>query len=719
MLDNERYLPEIGKWFGAMLVASALSLLPFQAMAQSIKLEKSGPLEAEVGDTIRYSFILTNPEGIELTECFLYDELLEIREVPIEIDDVLEIGYEVVGPNDGPNTLTNTATAICDEELEATAEHSVTLTNLPGTSIELDKNGPSSAQVGDTIDYSFDLTKSGDGAVTNCLLSDLKLGLENQSIEVGVTFHHSYTVQNSDVGQLVNDASVTCEVVDGDPIGATDQHIVSVPDPSVAVIDLEKSGPDVAKIGDTITYDFLLTQTGGPEVFDCVLEDSMLLDDSMEIAVDEPLQLQYQTTEDDGDQLENFATVTCQVEGGGTVEASDDHFVELVNASIALDKSGPSTASVGEEITYAFLLTNTGDSDVNDCMLHDPQLGVDQPIEVDEVLEIPYLTSGTDSDPLRNTATVTCAVGRFEFTVEATDSHTVDLLHPSVELTKLCAPNPAFVGEPIEWTIGVENTGDTDLDCTIEDPDAGVDEDGIILEAGGDPITISADRLVLAEDKPTISNTATASCSVLGFPDHPPVDDLALADCEVWEIREICRSPGFWSTHSGTEKKNSRNLTLDVLAANDSGIEICGLTINNTDLESDSSALEALCVKTEGEQRRQLIRQLTAAALNCIISGSDDSCLGVGVEADFAAANEACANGDGDLSGYIDRIDCFNNGGQSVDQDGQWFCDYDTPGCHERALTESTIWQDENGDPIAGVPGPAGSSKACNTAKKN
>jgi Dictyostelium (slime mold) repeat len=184
---------------------------------------------------------------------------------------------------------------------------------------------------------------------------------------------------------------------------------------------------------------------------------------------------------------------------------------------------------------------------------------------------------------------------------------------------------------------------------------------------------------------------------------------------------EICRTPGFWGTHGGEEKARSENITQDLLdafiAANGSGPIICGTEINNTDVGNVNSALEAICVAVKGDPRRQLARQLTAAALNCIIStavGTDvctaatgDVCAGTSIADLFSDCNEACATG-GDLDDCIAAIDCFNNGGTF--ENGE--C---TPGgeenCHTREL--------DNGGCTFQPPGPAGSSDACNEARKN
>jgi len=149
---------------------------------------------------------------------------------------------------------------------------------------------------------------------------------------------------------------------------------------------------------------------------------------------------------------------------------------------------------------------------------------------------------------------------------------------------------------------------------------------------------------------------------------------------------DICRSPGYWATHSGYEKKNSVNvgqLVIDAVGP----LEVCGESIDSTSNESSpyleglglSSDLEGLCVKTRGIKERSLYRQLVAAALNCGISGGDcDDILAKYVDVSFSDCSDLCAGNppvDGPtVSECVSQLDCFNNGGQLIDGD----CAYGT-----------------------------------------
>jgi hypothetical protein len=143
-------------------------------------------------------------------------------------------------------------------------------------------------------------------------------------------------------------------------------------------------------------------------------------------------------------------------------------------------------------------------------------------------------------------------------------------------------------------------------------------------------------------------------------------------------------------------------------------LEICGEVIISTGVDDANSALEAICTNVQGVQERQLARQLTAAALNCVITGSGGDCGGAASASLFAGCNQTCETGDPvngrDVEDCINEIDCLNNGGEFTDG----ACRIETSGgCHSRDLCN------ENLGLCFPDPGPATSSKACNDARKS
>ncbi|MFN2375180.1 MAG: hypothetical protein ABR538_01500 [Candidatus Binatia bacterium] len=145
---------------------------------------------------------------------------------------------------------------------------------------------------------------------------------------------------------------------------------------------------------------------------------------------------------------------------------------------------------------------------------------------------------------------------------------------------------------------------------------------------------------------------------------------------------DICRSAGYWSTHSGNEKKKKESINVGQEVLDLFGpFEICGQSVSATaNAESPfldglglDSSLEGLCMRAQGVKQRQLYRQLMAARFNCAVSGAadcdtitskyidvlwsdcSDVCAGNPPAIDPPTANE-CAS----------QLGCFNNGGRVI-----------------------------------------------------
>jgi hypothetical protein len=195
------------------------------------------------------------------------------------------------------------------------------------------------------------------------------------------------------------------------------------------------------------------------------------------------------------------------------------------------------------------------------------------------------------------------------------------------------------------------------------------------------------------------------SCDPKGGCQHEQNDSCAL----------ICRTPGFWGTHADEDpgKACSQDITGAVIALAGGSLSVCGECISNTNTgetrapNDAAGALEALCVKVQGQQERQLARQLLSAALNCVMSGVGNSCGGTNA-IDWATCNAVCQGTSSAMTvgQCIDSMDSFNNGIGT--------------GCHDRNLPLDVIFPGGTRcttNDGGAKQGPAGSSAECNSAK--
>ena len=275
---------------------------------------------------------------------------------------------------------------------------------------------------------------------------------------------------------------------------------------------------------------------------------------------------------------------------------------------------------------------------------------------------------------------------------------------------------------PVFVRYQVANTGTVDVaNCTLTESNSvinpgGVVQSGISILAGQTLPETAPDSDQTCTDTLTAQepNTATLSCECQlsqGGPLTVTATDTATIACQT--TVGICRTPGFWAEHAGTEKKNSVNITQAVISAAPGGcIVVCGEKITNTAVNSANSALEAMCVTGQ----LQLPRQLMAAALNCIMTNGSADCTGTGIEDVFQACNAACpASKTAVVGGHtidcIGAIDCFNNGGEFDPATGA--CTPVANNCHDQPLCNQDLGL------CFEPPGPAGSTSACNQARHN
>jgi uncharacterized repeat protein (TIGR01451 family) len=193
-------------------------------------------------------------------------------------------------------------------------------------------------------------------------------------------------------------------------------------------------------------------------------------------------------------------------------------------SGIAIFKSCPEVAEVGETITYEITVQNTGDDDLDITSVVDSLLG-DITAEFPDILpegdsasaSVDFDTSGLEPGPLENTVTVT-AVGE-ESGAEVTDTAECILTLEAppvsdIDVSKSCPP-AARLGRSITYTITVANTGEDELvGLTVEDTLLG-DLSGFFpdsLPVGGSATQQFA-REIVSNDPDPLVNTVTASAT--------------------------------------------------------------------------------------------------------------------------------------------------------------------------------------------------------------
>jgi gliding motility-associated-like protein/uncharacterized repeat protein (TIGR01451 family) len=246
----------------------------------------------------------------------------------------------------------------------------------------------------------------------------------NLDIDEVWTYTATYAVTQGDIdaGEVVNQATATADAPNGDQVSDLSGTTITNDDPTVielcqdAQIALVKTGVyngdgDCATVGDTITYTFTVSNQGNVPLSDIDLSDPLFEAPNPLVAIeflsgdinnDGLLDLDevwiftatYAITQEDIDagEVVNQAFVEgLDLEGipvtdiSGTAIGNDDPTIidlcqemgiALEKVGVFDDNNGDGSAQVGETITYAFTVYNTGSVTLYNITIEDPLVTV-------------------------------------------------------------------------------------------------------------------------------------------------------------------------------------------------------------------------------------------------------------------------------------------------------------------------------------------------------
>jgi len=194
----------------------------------------------------------------------------------------------------------------------------------------------------------------------------------------------------------------------------------------------------------------------------------------VKISGSEDLSYTYPAPAGDGT-VGNTVTVLCSIAGfQNTVEDDASDSTDYFTPSIAVQKTGNTVSKVGDDVNYTFTLSNNSSANTPDmeCEAVDSLLGsifADVLPPGDTVINRSRTVLPEDPDPLGNTVTLTCSPVGFQNVFDDSDSHEVDLIHPSFSVAKTCDAEPIDFDQDASFTVTIANTGDVELNITADD----------------------------------------------------------------------------------------------------------------------------------------------------------------------------------------------------------------------------------------------------------
>ena len=452
----------------------------------------------EDGDILHYTLVATNDGNVPLSSVSISDLLLGTLSCtptqPATLAPTATLTctgtYTTLQSDVDAGKVDNTASTSGQyggKDYTDTASASVPAIQAPSLDIEkfsslkldvVDPNGR--ADVGDVINYSFTVENTGNVTLYNVTVNDTVAGVVDCSIGTMLpgavdttTCFGSYVLTQAyiDAGNVHNQAFVTGKDPNDKPVNDDDDNNQPIPQvPSIMIekfseLDMTVVDPDGrADVGDVINYNFTVTNTGNVTLTAVKVTDAKAGVDctigTMAPAVDSTTCTGfYVLTQADIDAGNVYNQAFVHGTGPMDQPVDDDDTnnqdiprapsIDLVKTASAINMAvvAPSTrADAGDQITFSFSITNTGNVtltgvDLTDALvtLLDATCGVTTLLPGgNTTCTATYTLTQTNLDAgvVSNTATATGTppVGD---DVSDTDGTTTLIIHlPSIDLVK-------------------------------------------------------------------------------------------------------------------------------------------------------------------------------------------------------------------------------------------------------------------------------------------
>ncbi len=418
--------------------------------------DTNGDGKVNAGDVIKYTFTVTNTGNVTLTGVKVNDAKIGVTDLAVTPADLTpgqagtaEATYTLKQADIDAGKFENTATATgndpngtpvtdtSDDPTTTGTPDDPTSTPLPADpKMDLkkkgeyeDKNGDGKVNEGDVINYTFTVENTGNVTLKAVKVNDAKIGVTDLAVTPADlapgkkgTATATYTLKQADIdaGKFENTATATGNDPDGNPVTdtsddpktpGTPDDPTSTPLPATPELTLNKTTDALKyKVGDVITYTFVVENTGNVTINNVTITDPM-----PNLSAITPKDATFNGTLAPGEKAEFTATYTAvqadldkgKIENSATANGTDVNNTPVSDVSdddtpgtdengdgktgndptfvtntqmprIELDKSStvPADAKVGDEITYTFVVKNIGNVTLTDVTVTDPMPGL-------------------------------------------------------------------------------------------------------------------------------------------------------------------------------------------------------------------------------------------------------------------------------------------------------------------------------------------------------
>ncbi|WP_225752563.1 DUF11 domain-containing protein [Actinotalea sp. Marseille-Q4924] len=474
----------------------------------------------ESGDVeVVYTYVVTNSSAEAATITVLADDRID----PLVGDDDCQVGTVLLGrasctftatgtvpPGDAPGGYTNIGSVtVTDGDGNtdvATDDETVTYTDVPPT-VRVDKAAlPLSVpENGGLVSFTFSVTNTSFEPVTiTALEDDVFIEIDgNETCQVGTVLDPGETCTFTETHRLSGDVAAphtnvfTATVADDEGSTASDDDDATVDFADVAptvVITKTPSVSEVPETGEDVTFTFVVTNTSDEPVWidslddtdfgtltgdaDCMVGTELAPDAFCEFSLVRSIAGDF-----GGPDHSNTVTAVVKDNEGTTGTGTDDATVSFTDVAptITVDKTASPTTvlETGGDVTYTFVVTNTGPEDVTLTSLSDDRFGE---LDGKGTCELPATiliggaytctyTTALASDSLAPHTNVVTATAEDDDGTEATDTDDATVtftdVAPAIQVTKTASPTSVpETGGNVVFTFEVENVGQEDVTLT-------------------------------------------------------------------------------------------------------------------------------------------------------------------------------------------------------------------------------------------------------------
>ncbi len=390
---------------------SSATITAIQAPAITVVKSASPSTFSVAGETINYTFDVTNSGNVTLRDIRVHDSGLPGLSAISCPHHTLAAGasqtctatYVTTAADVDAGSVTNHATAHGDPPsgrpvVSAPSEATITAIQAPAITVVKSASPSTFSVAGETINYTFDVTNSGNVTLRDIRVHDSGLpGLSaiscpHHTLAAGAsqtcTATYVTTAADVDAGSVTNQATAHGSPPTGPPVvsAPSEATITAIRSPAITVV--KSASPTSFSAGQTIHYSFDVTNSGNVTLRDIRVHDSGLPGLSaiscphhtLAAGASQTCTATYVTTAADVDagSVTNQATAHGSPPTGPPVVSapSEATITAIRSPAITVVKSASPTSfsAAGQTIHYSFDVTNSGNVTLTDIRVHDTGL---------------------------------------------------------------------------------------------------------------------------------------------------------------------------------------------------------------------------------------------------------------------------------------------------------------------------------------------------------